>query len=297
MTFVATAKPAVMNSIQNELEQTLPALRRYCLSLTCNVWDSEDLFQQTLMKAWPKLQSKTSTLHIEAYLITIAKNCWIDEIRKQTNARSFISQLTLDESNFIADWELEWKVEEALELLITSLPPLQRTVLLLRDVFGYPGPEVAHLLSTTEGAVRIALHRARKTLSRIQSREQERGKDEQATSLFDSSSSAPKQQGKHGDNKSDQLLKSYLLAFRSGDTASIVELGLQDIVEPSIALANVIAGNTSKTSTVLNESLEAGWQLKPNASLRRWENDERNSLCSRTNKPWRAQLRHLFTAA
>lgn len=280
MTFVATAKPAVMNSIQNELEQALPALRRYCLSLTCNVWDSEDLLQQTLMKAWPKLQSKTSTLHTEAYLITIAKNCWIDEMRKQTTARSFSSQLSSDESNFIADWEIEWKVEEALEILITSLPPLQRTVLLLRDVFGYPGPEVADLLSTTEGAVRIALHRARKTLSRIQSREQV--------------TSTQKQQRKHGDKKSDELLKSYLLAFRSGDMASIVELGLQDIVEPAIALASVVANNTS---TVLSESLEAGWQPKPNASLRRWENDERNSLCSGTNKPWRAQLRYLFSAA
>lgn len=294
MTFVATAKPAVMNSIQNELEQALPALRRYCLSLTCNVWDSEDLFQQTLMKAWPKLQSKTSTLHTEAYLITIAKNCWIDEMRKQTNARSFISQLSSDESSFIADWEVEWKVEEALELLITSLPPLQRTVLLLRDVFGYPGPEVADLLSTTEGAVRVALHRARKTLSRIQSREQERGQDEQATSLLDSSSLAPKQQSKHSQKKTDQLLKSYLLAFRSGDMASIVELGLQDIVEPAIALASVAANNTS---TVLKESLEAGWQPNTNASLRRWENDECNSLCSRTNQPWRAQLRHLLKAA
>lgn len=290
MTFVATAKPAVMNSIQNELEQALPALRRYCLSLTCNVWDSEDLFQQTLMKAWPKLQSKTSTLHIEAYLITIAKNCWIDEMRKQTNARSFISQLSSDESSFIGDWE----VEEALELLITSLPPLQRTVLLLRDVFGYSGPEVADLLSTTEGAVRVALHRARKTLSRIQSQELEKGQEEQATSLLDSSSSAPKQQRERSQNKSDQLLKSYLLAFRSGDMASIVELGLQDIVEPAVALASVVANNTS---TVLKESLEAGWQPNTNASLRRWENDERNSLCSRTNKPWRAQLRHLLTAA
>ncbi|MBP1903427.1 RNA polymerase sigma-70 factor (ECF subfamily) [Paenibacillus turicensis] len=294
MTFVATAKPAVMNSIQNELEQALPALRRYCLSLTCNVWDSEDLFQQTLMKAWPKLQSKTSTLHIEAYLITIAKNCWIDEMRKQTNARSFISQLSSHESSFIADWEVEWKVEEALELLITSLPPLQRTVLLLRDVFGYSGPEVADLLSTTEGAVRVALHRARKTLSRIQSRELEKGQDEQATSLLDSSSLAPKQQCERSQNKSDQLLKSYLLAFRSGDMASIVELGLQDIVEPAVALASVVANNTS---TVLKESLEAGWQPNTNASLRRWENDERNSLCSRTNKPWRAKLRHLLTAA
>lgn len=280
MTFVATAKPEVMNSIQNELEQALPALRRYCLSLTCNAWDSEDLFQQTLMKTWPKLQSKTSTLHIEAYMITIAKNCWIDEMRKQTTARSFISQLISDEPNFITDWDVEWKVEEALELLITSLPPLQRTVLLLRDVFGYPGPEVADLLSTTEGAVRVALHRARKAISRIQSQEQ--------------AASSQKQQHERNHNKSDQLLKSYLLAFRSGDMASIVELGLQDIVEPAIALASVVANNTSN---VLNESLEAGWQPNTNASLRRWENDERNSLCSGTNKPWRAQLRHILSAA
>lgn len=302
MSFVSAAKPAVRSS-QEELEDALPALRRYCLSLTGNSWDSEDLFQQTLLKALPRLNSKyeQSKLHVEAYLITVAKHCWIDELRKKFTARSFLSQSEpAHPEPFIYDWELE----EALNILISSLSPLQRTVFLLRDVFGYAGTEVAVMMRTTEGAVRIALHRARKALSKLQEQN-----DFSPLTISD--------QGEMNKQESDQLLKSYLLAFRTGDMARIVELGLQDVIPPAIALTSLIANESmvssvsssrrskvtqsrmtqSQSTFVLTDALNAGWQSNKNASVRGWKYDECNSLCRRTNEPWRAQLRHLFSAA
>jgi RNA polymerase sigma-70 factor (ECF subfamily) len=45
--------------------------------------------------------------------------------------------------------------------VIDTLPEAQRTVILLRDVAGLDGPEVAEALGITEGNQRVILHRAR----------------------------------------------------------------------------------------------------------------------------------------
>jgi RNA polymerase sigma-70 factor (ECF subfamily) len=52
----------------------------------------------------------------------------------------------------------------AIEALVALLPPLQRVVLLLGDVFDFRGPEIAEMLGTSPGAVKAALHRARTNL-------------------------------------------------------------------------------------------------------------------------------------
>ncbi len=56
------------------------------------------------------------------------------------------------------------EVRDALEMMIASLPPRQRVIMLLTDVFDFTAPEVATMIDTTEGAVKAALHRARTTL-------------------------------------------------------------------------------------------------------------------------------------
>jgi RNA polymerase sigma factor (sigma-70 family) len=44
---------------------------------------------------------------------------------------------------------------------ITSLPDLQRRVLIMRDVLGYPGRETAEALGLSTAAMKSQLHRAR----------------------------------------------------------------------------------------------------------------------------------------
>jgi len=48
---------------------------------------------------------------------------------------------------------------------VEALTPSQRAVLLLRDAFDYSSEEAAETLDMSEGAVRIALHRARKAMA------------------------------------------------------------------------------------------------------------------------------------
>ena len=56
------------------------------------------------------------------------------------------------------------RVRETLALIrdaIDELPPAQRTVILLRDVEGWDGPQVSNALDITETNQRVLLHRAR----------------------------------------------------------------------------------------------------------------------------------------
>ena len=50
---------------------------------------------------------------------------------------------------------------EQLMAAIDALPPAQRTVITLRDIEGFSGPEVSSLLEITDANQRVLLHRAR----------------------------------------------------------------------------------------------------------------------------------------
>lgn len=59
------------------------------------------------------------------------------------------------------------EVRAKVRLAIARLPTSYRTVLLLRDIEGRSGPEVAEELRLSPGAVKVRLHRARQALREL----------------------------------------------------------------------------------------------------------------------------------
>ncbi|WP_231503667.1 RNA polymerase sigma factor [Paenibacillus sp. 1-18] len=72
------------------LQNVLPALHRYCLSLTGSAWDAEDLVQMTILHMLQSEKNLDEVENKEAYLIRSARNRWIDHIRRQ-NAQKRLS--------------------------------------------------------------------------------------------------------------------------------------------------------------------------------------------------------------
>jgi len=139
------------------------ALWRYCLRLTGSAWEAEDLAQETVLKGLGALYRFGQALQPRAYLFRIASNTWIDQQRRVR------PELDLEIAEEIpADNTLERAVElsDAMQVLVTALPPRQRVVLLLVDAFGFAAKEVAAMLRITEGAAKAMLHRAREALRR-----------------------------------------------------------------------------------------------------------------------------------
>ncbi|MEC0308183.1 sigma-70 family RNA polymerase sigma factor [Paenibacillus lautus] len=167
-------RPSVTPPADLSLEEMNATLHRYCLSLTNSSWDSDDLVQDTWIKALEHMKNR-SHVNPEALLLRIAKNTWIDRVRRDQTYRRILDekleQVLPREETSNEDSKLN--IEFAFQWLREHLSPLQRTVLLLREVYEYSVSETAVKLKTTEGAVKAALHRAHKVLQSMDPEEEE----------------------------------------------------------------------------------------------------------------------------
>jgi RNA polymerase sigma-70 factor, ECF subfamily len=150
--------------------------------------DSEDLVQETFLRAWRKRETYQARSTFRAWLYRIATNACLDFLdhwpheRQATSApgaaappAAMITWLQpypdslLDAIAARAEDPDEAVVaKETIELAfltaIQHLPPRQRAVLIMRDVLGWPAKETASVLESTVASVNSALQRARPTL-------------------------------------------------------------------------------------------------------------------------------------
>lgn len=137
-----------------------PGLHAYCHRLTGNVWEAEDLVQDTLLRSFARLGSFHQEIaNPRAYLLRVASNGWIDTIRRRTTERA----AAVDEGPRSSP--APETVRDAGSTLLQRLAPRERAAVVLKDVFDMSLEETADVLSTTPGAVKAALHRGRGRLA------------------------------------------------------------------------------------------------------------------------------------
>ncbi|MGA5872103.1 sigma-70 family RNA polymerase sigma factor [Streptomyces cinereoruber] len=142
------------------LEPLRGELFRYCRRLTGSVWDAEDLAQETLARALTHAaRSHRQVERPMAWLVRIATNAYLDQARRPAS-------LLVEPSERAAPVGADpAEVRDALAEVATLLAPQERAAVVLKDVFDLPLKEIAAMLSTTEGAVKAALHRGRGRLA------------------------------------------------------------------------------------------------------------------------------------
>ena len=158
---------AVLNRVQAAREEFLarlepvrPDLHRYCRRLTGDVWDAEDLVQETLTRALARAgQTFQAVANPRAWLFRIATNAYVDTWRRPAPVPADLPDRAAATP---AD---PMEVRDALRDLHTLLPPQERAAVVLADAFELPNAEIADMLGTTVGAVKSALHRGRARLA------------------------------------------------------------------------------------------------------------------------------------
>ncbi|HET6872703.1 MAG TPA: RNA polymerase sigma factor [Sporolactobacillaceae bacterium] len=208
-----------------EPERFRPELLSYCRKLTRSSWDAEDLTQETLLKSLDQVASHKNP---KAYLFRIAKNAWIDQCRKQKE------EMELNEQQVHGKCDKDLVlITDTLSLLIKKLSPLQCVIFLLRDVWSFSAQEVAECIGTTEGAVKSALHRARRNLLSYKNKdiEQELLNENEVT------------------EQQKVLLKTLVTAFINEDMEALLVLAQNDVIHPIHALRSIreFEGQFNKT--------------------------------------------------
>jgi RNA polymerase sigma-70 factor (ECF subfamily) len=139
--------------------------------------DAEDVFQDTLLKAYQGLSELRDPGAVRTWLYRVASNQCLMNRRGRQPARELPladfkpAGWESGEMAPIADWSArpdeaahQAELREVLEAAILELPPDFKVVVLLRDVEGLSTREAAEALGIGEGAVKMRLHRARLAL-------------------------------------------------------------------------------------------------------------------------------------
>ena len=210
------------------------ALQAHCYRMLASVHDAEDAVQDTLLGAWRGVGRFERRSSVRSWLYAIATNVCLRRLQERTR-RALPVDLTdaagpdatlappLSESSWIEPYPDAWlddspggpesryEQREAIELAFIAalqlLPARQRAVLILRDVLGFSGAEVAEMLETTAASAYSLLQRAHATIDgRLPERSQ------QATLRL------------LGDRQLAALVDRYTTAWADGDVDAIAAM-------------------------------------------------------------------------
>ncbi len=170
-------------------ERYRPELQAYCYRMLGSIDESEDLVQDTYLRAWQSYDRFEGRSSVRLWLYKIATNTYLNVLKSHTR-RPLPSGLGAPEDSAAtalapARSDIPWlqpapdsllygatddpavvvshrsSVRLAFVAALQHLSPLQRAVLVLRDVLGWQAREVAEMLETSTAAVNSALQRAR----------------------------------------------------------------------------------------------------------------------------------------
>ena len=118
--------------------------------------DAKDVVQTAFEKMWRNkadVENKTA----KSYLFTVAYNQMIDHLRKSKRIQL---KETFGESMLVYNKPAN-NLKKMLELALSTLNEVQRSLVLLKDYEGYSYEEIGRITSLNESQVKVYLHRAR----------------------------------------------------------------------------------------------------------------------------------------
>jgi RNA polymerase sigma-70 factor, ECF subfamily len=143
-----------------------PDLHRFCTRMTGSVSDGEDLLQESLVHAFYHLPELREGAALRPWLFRIAHNCCIDWQRRRRAWVPLEDETATDSADVWLGVEQQELAQTALATIFTQLPARERASVVLKDVLGYSLEETAEITSSSVGAVKAAVHRARQKLER-----------------------------------------------------------------------------------------------------------------------------------
>ncbi len=159
----------------------LKALREFALSLCKNQQRTDDLVQDTMIKAFRHFDSYKEGTNCRAWLFQICKHCFINDCRRRKYepiAVDMDAALSSDDQDrevlrelhpVVADTASPSSLADLLGDEVTQaleeIPLDYQTVLILSDIEGYSYEEIAEFISAPLGTIRSRIHRGRTMLA------------------------------------------------------------------------------------------------------------------------------------
>jgi RNA polymerase sigma-70 factor, ECF subfamily len=241
-------------------------LRAYCYRMLGSVHDADDALQDALLRAWRGLPGFAGRSSVRSWLYSIATNTALDVTRHKSRrelpvtfgpAASYgdkVADAVTDPvwlepypDQWLAGPEARYEQRESVELafmiMLQQLPPLQRAVLILRDVLSFSPAEMASQLGTSEAAVNSALQRARAA-----ARHGLPARSQQATLR------------ELGDQRISEIAARYADALERGDADTVVSMLTEDATWCMPPMPTWYTGHPVIRNWLISDPLTERWR-------------------------------------
>ncbi|MBU2583184.1 MAG: sigma-70 family RNA polymerase sigma factor [Alphaproteobacteria bacterium] len=157
---------AIRGDLKNRLIEAMPNMRAFALSLCGSADRADDLVQETLVKAWNKLDSFEDGTNLKAWLFTILRNTYFSQYRK--GRRELADTDGEYSSRLSVQPQQQGHVDlQDLSAALAELPDDQREALLLVAAEGFSYEEAAEISECAVGTIKSRVSRARVRLAQI----------------------------------------------------------------------------------------------------------------------------------
>lgn len=153
-------------SIQQQMLAFEPQLRAYAMSLSRSADRSDDLVQETLLRAISKVDTFRPGTNLGAWLTTILRNCYLSDLRRRRHEVEDADGCYSEALRAAPEQEGQLEYKEFCSAL-REIPFDQREALMLVGAAGLSYEDTATLCRTTTGTIKSRINRARSRLAAL----------------------------------------------------------------------------------------------------------------------------------
>lgn len=137
-------------------------LYRFVLKSLRDEEQAKDVVQESFLRLWENREAVISGKE-KGYLFTIAYRLIVDQIRMRRRYVGGEQMLVNRKSPQRGEFN---NLSETIERYLDRLPPIQKTLIMLRDYEGYSYREMAEMTALSESQVKVYIFRARVALKK-----------------------------------------------------------------------------------------------------------------------------------
>lgn len=153
---IARLRQGDHSALDTMVRQHQKELYRLAYRMTRNAEDAKDISQEAFLRAYRALASFDGRSSLSTWLYRITVNLCLTHLRQQRSGRE--GEMPDNPADPSAKPLEELEAQERLRAVseaVHALPPQQRATLLLRVHQGLPYREIAEILESSEGTVRV----------------------------------------------------------------------------------------------------------------------------------------------
>ncbi|MEO7082213.1 MAG: RNA polymerase sigma factor [Flavobacteriales bacterium] len=148
-----------VSEYNSAVDQHADGIYRFAVKHLRDTDTAKDVVQESFARLWQKLEAVEGA-KAKSYLFTTAHHLLVDESRKD------VRMTRMEDRHADLRWtgQSQPDLKEILDAALATLPEVQRSVVLLRDLEGYSYEEIAELTQLNITQVKVYIYRGRTAL-------------------------------------------------------------------------------------------------------------------------------------